>query len=125
MGCAMTDYKALVIRAQAGNLEAFGKLVILFQDKAVGYAYSVLGDFHLAEDVAQEAFIKAFFDLTRLENPAAFPGWLRRIVFKYCDRILRKSYAKTTPIELAGVLVSDENGVNADLVTLRGSYRRS
>jgi len=53
----MADLKSLIILAQAGDLEAFGKIVRQFQDMAVGYAYSILGDFHLAEDAAQEAFI--------------------------------------------------------------------
>ena len=57
---------------------------------AVGYAYSILGDFHLAEDAAQEAFLDAYRHLGDLRGPLAFPGWLRRIVFKHCDRRTRK-----------------------------------
>jgi RNA polymerase sigma factor (sigma-70 family) len=57
---------------------------------AVGYAYALLGDFHLAEDAAQEAFIEAYSCLAELRSPYAFPGWLRRIVFKQCDRITRR-----------------------------------
>jgi hypothetical protein len=49
----------LVLRAQAGDLDAYGIVVRRFQDMAVGYACAVLGDFHLAEDAAQEAFIEA------------------------------------------------------------------
>jgi phenylalanyl-tRNA synthetase alpha subunit len=48
----------LVIRARggdpAGRLAAFGELVSRFQDMAYGYAYSVLGDFHLAQDAAHQ-----------------------------------------------------------------------
>jgi RNA polymerase sigma factor (sigma-70 family) len=57
---------------------------------AVGYAYSVLGDFHLAEDAAQEAFFDAYRHLGDLREPVAFPSWLRRIVFKHCDRRTRR-----------------------------------
>ena len=61
----MEEIVALVIRAAAKDgirddrLKAFGELVQRFQDMAFGYAYSVLGDFHLAEDAAQEAFVTA------------------------------------------------------------------
>lgn len=55
----------------------------------MGYAYSVLGDFHLAEDAAQEAFLCVYRNLARLERPQAFPAWFRRIVHTYCDRLTR------------------------------------
>ena len=85
----MEKLTALVMRARAGELDAYGELVRRLQDMAYGYAYSILCDFHLAEDAAQEAFIQAYRDLEKLREPEAFPGWLRRIVFKYCDRTRR------------------------------------
>jgi hypothetical protein len=48
----MTDLESLVLRAQAGDLAAFTALVHLFQDMAVGYGYSLLRDFHSAEDAS-------------------------------------------------------------------------
>src|SRR5919197_1810211 len=69
--------------------EAFGELVTGFQDMAFGGAYAVLGDFYLAEDAAQEAFIAAWQRLDQLRAPEAFPGWLRRIVLTRCNRLTR------------------------------------
>src|SRR5262245_52484884 len=57
---------------------------------AVGYALALLRDRQRAEAAAQEAFIEAFRCLDTLREPAAFPGWFRRIVFKQCDRIRRR-----------------------------------
>ena len=65
---------SLVVRARSGSLDAYGAIVRRFQDLAYGYAYSLLGDFHLAEDVAQEAFLEAYRHLVDLREPAAFPG---------------------------------------------------
>lgn len=79
----------LVQQAQAGDTRAFSQLVMRFQDMAVGYAYSLLGDWGLAEDAAQEAFLNAYLALSQLREPAAFPGWFRRIVFKQGDRLVR------------------------------------
>jgi DNA-directed RNA polymerase specialized sigma24 family protein len=69
----------LVVRAATApsleeRVEAYGRLVERFRDMACGYAYSIVGDFHLAEDVAQEAFIVAFGKLGQLQQPEAFPG---------------------------------------------------
>jgi len=48
------------------------------------------GDSGLAQDVAQEAFIDAYLSLGKLREPAAFPGWFRRIVLKQIDRVQRR-----------------------------------
>jgi RNA polymerase sigma factor (sigma-70 family) len=97
----MQDWKETVERAQQGDLTAFDELVRKFRDMAVGYAYTVLNDFYLAEDVAQEAFVRAYLDLRSLREPRAFPSWLRRIVFKYCDRYLRKQRVLLQPLDSA------------------------
>lgn len=85
----MEDLALLISRAQAGDLDAYGRIVQQFQDMGVGYAYSILGDFHLAQDAVQEAFIEAYPILSRVYGPAAFPGWFRRIIFKHCNRLTR------------------------------------
>ena len=80
----------LITQVKAGNIDAFEPLVHRFQDMAVGYGYTILKDWQLAEDAAQEAFINAYLDLANLNEPEAFPGWFRRIIFKQIDRINRK-----------------------------------
>ena len=80
---------ALVKKAQTGDRAAYSRIVRQFQDLAVGYAYSILRNFPEAEEAAQEAFIEAYLNLNKLRNPAAFGGWLKKIVFKHCDRLTR------------------------------------
>lgn len=91
----------LVQAAQLGKSEAFGHIVSRFQNMAYASAYAQIGDFHLAQDAAQEAFIEAFLCLDNLREPAAFPGWFRRFVIKHSDRQLRKSRALVMdPVEI-------------------------
>ena len=89
-----------VRRAQRGELAAFRELVVRFQDMVVGYAFSLLGDFHLAQDAAQEAFLAVHQDFRSLRQPGAFVPWLRTVVSKHCDRISRRSRS-TEPLEAA------------------------
>lgn len=89
----------LVKRAQQGDLDAFGTLVMRFQDMAHAHAYAVLGDAHLAEDAAQEAFIDAYASLPRLREVAAFASWFRRIVFKYAERFVRGKQIVLVPLD--------------------------
>ncbi|MGH2369608.1 MAG: GNAT family N-acetyltransferase, partial [Chloroflexota bacterium] len=106
----MEDLKSLVVRAQANSLGAYEAIVVRFQDMAVGYAYSLLGDIHLAEDAAQETFVQAYRDLPTLRQPEAFPGWFRRLTFKQCDRIRRRMHLRTLPLDAALALPSHEPG---------------
>ncbi len=95
----MESVETLVKAALEGDMDAYGCLVRRFQDMAVGYAYSILHDFQLAEDAAQEAFWEAFRTLPQLREPAAFGGWFRPVVFKQCDRLVRKRRIVTIPLE--------------------------
>ena len=104
----MDELDLLIIRAQAGDLDAFGMLVQRFQDMAVGYAYSILGDFHLAQDAAQEAFIEAYRNLGRVYGALVFPSWLRRIILKHCDRLARRVHIQTVRLEQAAKVRSEE-----------------
>jgi RNA polymerase sigma factor (sigma-70 family) len=104
----MEDLKSLIEKAQTGDLDAYGMIVRRFQDMAVGYAYSIIGDFHLAEDAAQEAFIEAYPNLSKVYGPAAFPGWLRKIIFKHCDRLARRKRIEIVSLEAAINLPSKE-----------------
>lgn len=101
----MTNARALVLKARDCNAslaekhEAFDGLVRSFQDMAYACAYALLGDFQLAEDVAQEAFISAWQNLGQLREPEAFPGWFRRIVLTECNRLTRGKRLQVTPLE--------------------------
>ena len=68
----MDTLTTLVRAAQGGDLDAFGQVVERFQTMAYAVAYAIVGDAHLAEDAAQEAFIQAFRDLPTLQEPRAF-----------------------------------------------------
>jgi len=101
----VNEARALVIKATDSNAtlaekhEAFGGLVRSFQDMAYACAYAVLGDFHLAEDAAQEAFISAWQKLSQLRQPEAFPGWFRRVVLTECNRLTRGKCLRTMSLD--------------------------
>lgn len=106
----MEETVALIHRAQAGDSDAYGLLVGRFQDMAYGYAYAVLNDFHLAQDAAQEAFIEAYRCLPTLHEPYAFPAWLKRIVYKHCDRLIRGKRLDNAPLDAVAEMPSTMPG---------------
>ena len=100
----MTELQTLVRAAQDGDKDAFGQVVMRFQDMAYASAYATVGDSYLAQDIAQEAFLDAYLNLSKLRDPAAFPGWFRRIIIGHSNRQRRSQPVTTVPLEDAGSL---------------------
>lgn len=99
--------REFIERAQGGDLEAFGQLVEQFQDAVYGTAYALLGDFHDAQDLAQESFIRVWQNLKGLRDPGKFPGWLYQITRNCCLDFLRRKEAGAVPLSQAEVPASD------------------
>lgn len=77
----LTDLQ-LIIDAQRGDFEAFRMIVARYSNAMFSVAYSVLGDFHEAQDVTQEAFVKCYKNLHVLKDPARLGSWLYSIAYR-------------------------------------------
>ena len=84
------DEQVLIHAAKQGNVDAFNKLVLAYQDKVFTQAYYILGDRMAAEDAVQEAFISAYKSVKSYRG-GSFRGWLFRIVTNRCLDDLRHS----------------------------------
>ena len=84
----------LVERAQGGDREAFGALVLAHQQFVYNLAWRALGDAHEAQDAAQEAFLRAWQALPSFRGQAQFRTWLYRIVTNVCLDHLRRRQAR-------------------------------
>ena len=71
----------LVWRSRMGDRDAFGELIERYQRQMWGLACTLLDDPPEAEDIVQEAFLRAWLNLDLLSDPGKFAPWLRRIVF--------------------------------------------
>ena len=65
--------------AVSGDREAFGKIVLACQNSVTAIALAIVRDVPASEDIAQEAFLSAWNNLRRLQNPSSFLPWLRQI----------------------------------------------
>lgn len=74
------DERELIASAQNGDTRAFEELVRIHQGIALRVAYLVVRDPPEAEDVTQDAFVKAYRSLGRFRTGSAFKPWLLRIV---------------------------------------------
>jgi RNA polymerase sigma factor (sigma-70 family) len=102
------DHESLVRRAGSGDVRAFVELTGRFQHFAFGSALALVHDFQQAENVVQDAFVAARSGLPSLEDPAAFPGWLRSIVRHHAFRVLRRKHLQVLPLTAAAEVPSEE-----------------
>jgi RNA polymerase sigma factor (sigma-70 family) len=79
----------LVIVAQKGDLQAFNRLVLFYQDRIFGLAARILGEEDSAEDITQNTFLTAYLNLPRFRN-GSFRSWLYRIATNACLDELRR-----------------------------------
>ncbi|TVX93390.1 sigma-70 family RNA polymerase sigma factor [Paenibacillus agilis] len=108
--------------AKRGNVEAYDELVKHYSGMAVAVAYEKLHDLHLAEDAVQEAFVEAFANLQKLQDPRRFPGWFKVIVERQCYRYLRRKSFQTSPLhELE--LPSDNQGSLETIIERRELFQ--
>lgn len=70
----------LVTQAKNGDQDAFTRLYELVQDELYKYALYALGNAHDAEDAVAEAFLEAYRGIAKLREPAAFHGWIFKIL---------------------------------------------
>ncbi len=92
------DELALVHDALDGDLDAFNRLVLAYQDMAFNLAYRMLSDEDAAEDVTQTAFISAYTHLKDFRG-GSFKAWLMRMVTNACyDELRRRQRRPTVPL---------------------------
>ena len=93
------DDIALIQRILADDEAAFAELVKKYQDAVHTLAWRKIGDFHIAEDITQDVFLKVYQRLHTLKDPNQFSGWLYVITSNLCATWLRKKRLRTQPLE--------------------------
>lgn len=80
-----------------GEKQAFAVLVKRYEKPVRAVAMNVLGDHHVAADVSQEAFVKAYKHLAGLRRPRAFGPWLMKITRRCAFQSARR---KSNPVQM-------------------------
>jgi RNA polymerase sigma-70 factor (ECF subfamily) len=86
-----------------GNTAAFEVLVHLYEKKIYNFCYHLTGSHEDAQDLAQEVFVKAFYNLSRFRRESSFYTWLHKIAYNTWVSWQRKRRnAATVPLERQG-----------------------
>ena len=103
----------LIQRTLEGDQQAFAMLVEKYQKQIHALAWQKIGDFHIAQEITQDAFLAAYQKLATLTHHSQFAGWLYVIARNKCKNWHRKkglalqSLEETDPVELEEVYYSE------------------
>ncbi|RPJ54980.1 MAG: sigma-70 family RNA polymerase sigma factor, partial [Acidobacteria bacterium] len=102
-----------VERARRGDLDAYGRLVTEHQGWLFAVVLGIVHDEQAAEDAVQEAFLKAFRQLSTLQDAQAFPSWLRRIGVSIALNQLRGRRLTFVDVTMAEGMPSEDPNAEA------------
>ncbi|MDE0636990.1 MAG: sigma-70 family RNA polymerase sigma factor [Candidatus Poribacteria bacterium] len=95
----MTNDFVLIQRTLDGDQKAFTELVNKYQKWVHSLVWRKIGDFHIAEEITQDIFLKAYKKLSTLKPPQHFPGWLYVIASRHCIAWHRKKQQSTKSLD--------------------------
>ena len=107
------DDTQLIQRVLEGDDTAFSALVRKYQKSVHALAWRKIGDFHIAEDITQDTFLKAYQRLSTLKEPQSFASWLYVITAHHCTAWHRKNRTWTRSLE-------DTSSAHLDQATYSG-----
>ena len=93
------DDVQLIDKVLAGDDEAFTTLVRKHQKSIHALAWRKIGDFHSAEEITQDVFLRVYKHLPKLKDPRQFSGWLYVITDRLCNTWLRKNKSLMESLE--------------------------
>jgi RNA polymerase sigma-70 factor, ECF subfamily len=114
--------KEIIERAQGGDADAYDELVSPYLKRVISIAWGIVRSAHDAEDLAQDAFVKAYQNLSRFRSDEPFGPWIYRIVTNLSLDVL-KHRGKFRHEELAGSEPATRRDT-ADLKARSGEIRR-
>lgn len=97
---ALTDRECVEL-CLSGSTEAFRELVLRYQRPVLGYVSGRTGDRDMAEEAAQETFVRAFCTLHKLKDPGAFYPWLLGIARHVAQELNRSKGRHWQPLDAA------------------------
>jgi RNA polymerase sigma-70 factor (ECF subfamily) len=86
----------LMLECRKGDMSAFELLVRRYQDALVNYIHYTINDYHRAEDLAQETFLRVFKSASRYEPKASFKSWLYTIATNLSRNEIRNRARRKT-----------------------------
>lgn len=95
-----------LVRAQAGDHDAFAELIEQHEDMVYSLGWHFFGDRGRAEEIAQDVFLQLYRNLAAIESESHLLFWLRQVTTRRCIDLTRRAKVKAVSLEDAAELVA-------------------
>lgn len=109
--------RQLIARTRAGDADAFGQLVTRYQSSVYSVCFRFMGEQRDAEDLTQDAFIRAYQRLHLYDDSRPFGPWLRRLAANLCLNALQRRVPVETELDPERLPESDSDPARAIVAT--------
>ncbi len=96
---AVSGERTLIKKVKKGDLDAYGAIVQDYQSSVFNVCYRVLGNRQEAEDLAQEAFLRAYHQISSFDSSRPFGPWVRTLAANLCYNHLKRARLNQVPLE--------------------------
>jgi RNA polymerase sigma-70 factor (ECF subfamily) len=107
----------IINRCKKGENSAFEEIYNKYKKAMFNIGYRLLNNLDDSNDVLQESFIKAFQNISKFENEAAFGSWLKRVVINHSIDLLKKNKNNSISIDQIEIIeeVDEPNDIKYDI----------
>jgi len=91
--------QVLINKVKKGDLDAYGAIVQDYQSSVFNVCFRILGNRQEAEDLTQEAFLRAYHQIARFDLSRPFGPWMRTLAANLCYNHLKRARLKRVPLE--------------------------
>ncbi len=116
---------ALVQRLRTGDIQAFSELVVRYQQFVYNVCWRMLGEHNEAEDLTQEAFIRAYQRMDTFDNTRPFGPWIRRIAANMCLNHIQRRPPAMMPLDDEQDRLLRPSGVNPENARQRAETKEA
>jgi len=96
---AVSGEQALIKKVKKGDLDSYGAIIQDYQSSVFNVCYRVLGNRQEAEDLTQEAFLRAYHRISSFDLNRPFGPWMRTLAANLCYNHLKKARLNRVPLE--------------------------
>ena len=108
----MIEDKDLILKVQAGDVQAFPELVNRHENMVYSLAFRMVKPKEDTEEVAQDSFVKAFNSIKQFKGKSKFSTWLYRITYFTAINHLRKNKMLTSEIDMSSFVDDDKSALD-------------
>lgn len=89
-GRTMKELNNHIIQVKNGDEASYRYVIQALQQPLFNYIFKMIRDYQEAEDIVQDSFLAAYYNIQKLKDPSSFNSWLYKIAYNKCLQVIKK-----------------------------------